>query len=126
MIQLLVAYSAQVRYQTGTPSATSDGYGLGGDVTVGCAAQSAESGRQALSASQVPQWSQVQVPEGLPQAPELGNVLGTSGVNPLLLLGAVAAIAVPAVLYQVFIGGTCPSRCSGVDVLLLPCICGLL
>lgn len=65
-----------------------------------CGWQGVETGRQALSASQVPQWSQVQIPKGL-QAPDVGNVLGSSGVNPLLLLGAVAAVAVPALLFQV-------------------------
>lgn len=57
-------------------------------------------GRTALSASQVPQWSQVQIPN-VSAPTELVNAIGGSGdVNPLLLLGAVAAIAVPTLLYQ--------------------------
>ncbi len=69
----------------------------------------AETGRQALSASQVPQWSSVQVPDGLKIAPDdVVNFLGESGVNPLLLLGGVAAIAVPALLFQV----RSPSGCA--------------
>lgn len=62
-----------------------------------------EAGRQALSASQVPQWSNVRVPGGLQAPNDVANLFDTSGgsVNPLLLLGAVAAVAVPALLFQV-------------------------
>lgn len=64
------------------------------------AQQGAEAGRQALSASQVPQWSQVQIPGGLKAPTDIANILGDSNVNPILLLGAVAAVAVPALLFQ--------------------------
>lgn len=53
-----------------------------------------------VPADKVPQWSQVRVPEGIQAPNDLANLFG-GNVNPLLLLGAVAAIAVPALLFQV-------------------------
>lgn len=53
-----------------------------------------------VPSSQVPQWSQVRVPEGVKAPDDIANLFG-GNVNPLLLLGAVAAIAVPALLFQV-------------------------
>ena len=53
-----------------------------------------------VPADKVPQWSQVRVPEGIQAPGGVANLFG-GNVNPLLLLGAVAAIAVPALLFQV-------------------------
>lgn len=53
-----------------------------------------------VPAGKVPQWSQVRVPEGLKAPDDVANLFGAD-VNPLLLLGAVAAIAIPALLFQV-------------------------
>lgn len=79
------------------------------------AQQGVEAGRQALSASQVPQWSQIQVPGGLKAPVDVANILGNSSVNPILLLGAVAAIAVPTLLFQALnpgskVKGTSPAN----------------
>ena len=80
-----------------------------------------QAGRQALSSSQVPQWSNVQVPSGLKAPTEVANLFsGSDGVNPLLLLGAVASIAIPVLLFQVGhfppIAVQCACRFAYIDV----------
>lgn len=68
---------------------------------MGLGDQGAEAGRQALTSSQVPQWNQIEIPGGFKAPTDIANILGDNSVNPILLLGAVAAIAVPALLFQV-------------------------